>query len=399
MARFGMWSEAERCRNLELYLRGAAEAWYQQLGTARRSLSTLAAAFTKEFCTSRQSEAERYFTLKQRKGETPREHLWRLNAAARKARIPISTPDDLRHHVSRFIKSLADSDIWVALIGRPFRTLEELERALRAMMSLDLARQLGLKLRFDERLRVKGIGNVTTYVSAKATVKITLGASVVYYLEIWCGNIGEGIQCLLGMDFMIAAGVRLGAREAPRSMGPVLGRSSYIDDIASKSETWDGMCKTLDNLLYRLRYWRISVNLNKSKSAFGKRSIDHLSHEINREGIRATPKSAKSLSELAFPVTLKGMQSFLGSLNYYGKFIEGYASIASVLYELTDEQLRAGHDLEKAKLAFQLLKDRRAGYPVVSIEMLDAEYDGYVVTFDGAAKLKTKRTQMAIRQR
>ncbi|KAJ0390254.1 hypothetical protein P43SY_011109 [Pythium insidiosum] len=80
-------------------------------------------------------------------------------------------------------------------------------------MSLDLARQLGLKLRFDERLRVKGIGNVTTYVSAKATVKITLGASVVYYLEIWCGNIGEGIQCLLGMDFMIAAGVRLGARE------------------------------------------------------------------------------------------------------------------------------------------------------------------------------------------
>ncbi|KAJ0390962.1 hypothetical protein P43SY_011607 [Pythium insidiosum] len=82
-----------------------------------------------------------------------------------------------------------------------------------SMMSLDLARQLGLKLRFDERLRVKGIGNVTTYVSAKATVKITLGASVVYYLEIWCGNIGEGIQCLLGMDFMIAAGVRLGARE------------------------------------------------------------------------------------------------------------------------------------------------------------------------------------------
>ncbi|KAJ0391447.1 hypothetical protein ATCC90586_011072 [Pythium insidiosum] len=123
------------------------------------------------------------------------------------------------------------------------------------------------------------------------------------------------------------------------------------------------MCKTLDNLLYRLRYWRISVNLNKS--AFGKRSIDYLSHEINREGIRATPKSAKSLSELAFPVTLKGMQSFLGSLNYYGKFIEGYASIASVLYELTDEQLRAGHDLGKAKLAFQLLKDRLLAAPIL----------------------------------
>ncbi|KAJ0409741.1 hypothetical protein ATCC90586_001054 [Pythium insidiosum] len=59
------------------------------------------------------------------------------------------------------------------------------------------------------------------------------------------------------------------------------------------------------------------------------------------------------------------MQSFLGSLNYYGKFIEGYASIASVLYELTDEQLRGGHDLEKAKLAFQLLKDRLLAAPIL----------------------------------
>ncbi|KAJ0390040.1 hypothetical protein ATCC90586_011937 [Pythium insidiosum] len=132
MANFGMWSESERCKNLELYLRGAAEAWYQQLVSARRRWSTLAEAFTAEFCVSRQSEAERYFTMKQRKGETAREHLWRLNAAARKARIPLSTPEDLRHHVSRFIKSLADSEIRVALVGRTFRSLEELERGLRA---------------------------------------------------------------------------------------------------------------------------------------------------------------------------------------------------------------------------------------------------------------------------
>ena len=44
-------------------------------------------------------------------------------------------------------------------------------------------------------------------------MKITLGMSVVYYMELWCGNIGEGIDCLLGMDFMVSAGVRLSARE------------------------------------------------------------------------------------------------------------------------------------------------------------------------------------------
>ncbi|KAJ0390940.1 hypothetical protein P43SY_011043 [Pythium insidiosum] len=82
-----------------------------------------------------------------------------------------------------------------------------------SILSLDLARRLGLELKFDERLKVKGIGGVVTYVTAKAVVKITLGMSVVYYVELLCGNIGDGIDCLLGMDFMVSAGVRLSAYE------------------------------------------------------------------------------------------------------------------------------------------------------------------------------------------
>ncbi|OWY91964.1 hypothetical protein PHMEG_00039218 [Phytophthora megakarya] len=59
----------------------------------------------------------------------------------------------------------------------------------------------------------------------------------------------------------------------PSHIGPVLGRSSYIDDIA-------------------------------------------------HEGIRATPKVAKGVMDLPFPKSHKGVLSFLGSLNYYHKFIE-----------------------------------------------------------------------------
>ncbi|KAJ0390282.1 hypothetical protein ATCC90586_011834 [Pythium insidiosum] len=76
---------------------------------------------------------------------------------------------------------------------------------------MDLARRLGLQLSFKDRLKVKGVGDVTTYVTGRTRIKITLGVSVVYYMDIWCGNIGEGVQCLLGMDFMVSAGVRLSA--------------------------------------------------------------------------------------------------------------------------------------------------------------------------------------------
>ncbi|KAJ8542681.1 hypothetical protein ON010_g12130 [Phytophthora cinnamomi] len=58
---------------------------------------------------------------------------------------------------------------------------------------------------------------------------------------------------------------------APPQMGPVLGHSSYIDDIAHGAATWDQLCDDLDALLYRLRYWNISISLPKNE--FGKRTI------------------------------------------------------------------------------------------------------------------------------
>ena len=150
---------------------------------------------------------------------------------------------------------------------------------------------------------------------------------------------------------------------APRQMGPVLGRSSYIDDIAYGAKDWDQLCETLDRLLYRLRYWGISVSL--PKSSFGKKSIEYLSHYVTRTGIQAKPKILQELQDLPFPRTLKGVQSFLGSLNYYHKFIEDYSIVASTLYELTDDQVREGRDLERAKESFELLKSKLMEAPVL----------------------------------
>ncbi|KAE9302841.1 hypothetical protein PR003_g22155 [Phytophthora rubi] len=150
---------------------------------------------------------------------------------------------------------------------------------------------------------------------------------------------------------------------APYQMGPVIGRSSYIDDIAHGAPTWDQLCEDLNALLFRLRYWNISVSLPKSE--FGKLSIPYLSHEISAEGLRATPKIAKGVQDLPFPKTLKGVQTFLGSLNYYHKFIEDFPVVAAVLYELTDEQVRAGRDLFKANDAFEILKRKIVSKPLL----------------------------------
>ncbi|KAJ0391495.1 hypothetical protein P43SY_010994 [Pythium insidiosum] len=100
------------------------------------------------------------------------------------------------------------------------------------------------------------------------------------------------------------------------------------------------MADMLDRLLFRLRYWRISANL--LKSSFGKRAIQSLSHEVSRFGIRDTPKIANGLDGLEFPASLKALQSFLGSINYC-----------------------TGHNLDRARRAFQLLKEQIASPPVL----------------------------------
>ncbi|OWZ06661.1 reverse transcriptase [Phytophthora megakarya] len=150
---------------------------------------------------------------------------------------------------------------------------------------------------------------------------------------------------------------------APSQMVPVLGRSSYIDDIALGALTWDQLCEYLDALLYRLRYWNISVSLPKSE--FGKLTIPFLSHEVSADGIRALPKIVKGTEDLPFPSTYKRVQSFLGSLNYYNKFIEDLPVVAAVLYEQDEERVRAGRNLEATKQSFEILKGKIVSTPLL----------------------------------
>ncbi|OWZ22841.1 LOW QUALITY PROTEIN: hypothetical protein PHMEG_0002395 [Phytophthora megakarya] len=78
-----------------------------------------------------------------------------------------------------------------------------------SIISLDLARRLKLRMEPRGELLLNGIDGVKAKVTNKCRVKITLGHLVVCTLDIWVGIIGHGIDVLLGMNFMVVAGVRL----------------------------------------------------------------------------------------------------------------------------------------------------------------------------------------------
>ena len=77
--------------------------------------------------------------------------------------------------------------------------------------------------------------------------------------------------------------------------------------------------------------------------------MDYLGHQVSFAGLEAHPKDLGSLVNIPFPRTLRSMQSFLGSLNYYSRFIEDFAIYASVLYELREADFHEIRRMDEAE--------------------------------------------------
>uniref|UniRef100_H3H7Z8 Reverse transcriptase domain-containing protein n=1 Tax=Phytophthora ramorum TaxID=164328 RepID=H3H7Z8_PHYRM len=165
--------------------------------------------------------------------------------------------------------------------------------------------------------------------------------------------------------------------EPEANPGPsVLGRRSYIDDILITADTWDSICEKVEALLDACERWNLSISVGKS--FWGHRKVEYLGHRVSADGLEANPKDLESLEKLPFPKTLRSMQSFLGSLNYYSRFIEDFAVYAAILYELREVDFYEMHHGKhedraaesddrwtRARTAFDLLKAKLATTPIL----------------------------------
>lgn len=118
--------------------------------------------------------------------------------------------------------------------------------------------------------------------------------------------------------------------ESDTSQEPsVLGRRSYIDDILIPATSWSSLYDKVERLLKVCD--KSNLSISAAKRFWGRRKVDYLGHQVSSAGLEANPKDLGSLVNIPFPRTLRSMQSFLGSLSYYSRFIEDFAIYASVL--------------------------------------------------------------------
>ncbi|GMF24245.1 unnamed protein product [Phytophthora fragariaefolia] len=150
-----------------------------------------------------------------------------------------------------------------------------------------------------------------------------------------------------------------------------------IGDHSSTTSVSVGLRSTTLARLARFAECRISVSF--TKSVFVQHKVAFLSHEVTNDGIRANSKKLAAIAELPFPSSKKGMQSFLGALNYYGRFIQGLAVYGAVLYQLKDEGFAPGGDLSVAREAFTALQRKVAEAPI--LRHFDGSKDVYTMLY------------------
>ncbi|GMF56539.1 unnamed protein product [Phytophthora fragariaefolia] len=88
------------------------------------------------------------------------------------------------------------------------------------------------------------------------------------------------------------------------------------------------------------------------------------------------------------------MQSFLGALNYYGRFIQGLAVYGAVLYQLKDEDFAPGGDLSVARGAFEALRRKVTEAPI--LRHFDGSKDVYIMLYANEWALSSTLMQMHV---
>lgn len=112
----------------------------------------------------------------------------------------------------------------------------------------------------------------------------------------------------------------------------------YVDDIHIKSKSFNEHVQHLERIFQKLSQHHITIN--RKKSQFLKNQIVFLGHIISAKGIFMDPDKVQTIKNFQPPKTKKQIQSFLGFINFYRKFIRNLSQDTEQLSALVKKDTK-----------------------------------------------------------
>lgn len=137
----------------------------------------------------------------------------------------------------------------------------------------------------------------------------------------------------------------------------------YLDDILVSGRMEEEHLENLRKVLQRLQ--EHGIRAKKSKCAFLKMSVRYLGHVIDANGLHATDDKVKAIVDTPRPKNVAELRSFLGLLQYYGRFIPNLTSLLYPLNQFLQHQ-RKWQWTKACSEAFRAAKEQIASSRILT---------------------------------
>jgi hypothetical protein len=148
----------------------------------------------------------------------------------------------------------------------------------------------------------------------------------------------------------------------------------FIDDILIYSRNEEEHEGHLRLVLQMLQDHKLYAKLRKCE--FWLKQVAFLGYVISKGGISVDPSKVQDVLSWNAPTSVSNMQSFLGLVGYYRRFIEGFSKISRPMTELLkkDKQFEWTSACESS---FQELKKRLMTAPVLVMSDMEKPFSIY----------------------
>ncbi|CAM8905253.1 unnamed protein product [Rhodiola kirilowii] len=155
----------------------------------------------------------------------------------------------------------------------------------------------------------------------------------------------------------------------------------YLDDIVIYNNTLEEHVGHLKTVFQVLR--ENELYFKQEKCSFARQDVQFLGHIIKEGKLMMDKSKVKSIEEWETPKKVTELRSFLGLVNYYQRFIQGYSAKATPLTDL----LKKGKPWEwtaRCEEAFQSLKNAIMEEPVLALPDCTKPYEVHTDASDFA---------------
>ena len=154
----------------------------------------------------------------------------------------------------------------------------------------------------------------------------------------------------------------------------------YLDDIVVFSQTFEEHVERLEKVFQRLI--DAGLKLSPAKCHLFQDELKYLGHIVSADGISTDPAKIQCVKEWPVPQSLEQLQSFLGFVGYYRRFIKDFSKISRPLYDLfkgtgcNKKKKRKGRPVSTPPL-FQWTDAQQAAFDNLIAKCCEAPVLGY----------------------